>query len=199
MNILIVGAGKLGVKLAHYFKMKNNSVWGWKRSKVIDNNLDFINFDSVDVSKNITIEPSVSLDLVFYMVAPSLYDEKSYNNSYYLGVKNTISWLEKNQLNPKFIFISSTGVYGQKKGEDVDENSEVSSESISGKYLLKGEEEVYKSNLDSCSVRFGGIYDESRLGAFYGCYFKSFSKQQEKCYLNLIHSEDCVGVLFFSF
>jgi nucleoside-diphosphate-sugar epimerase len=194
LNILIVGAGKLGSKLADHFNSNGHNVWGWRRNPPASSSNN-ITFESVDISQEITVLPKSLFDLVFYMVAPVTYEEKSYKESYPLGVKNTIDWLKKNNLNPKFVFISSTGVYGQTNGESVDEKSIVSSDSISGKYLLDAEDEVANSGLVSCCVRFGGIYDESRLGAFSGCYFKTFPKEQENCYLNLIHSEDCVGVL----
>jgi len=93
----------------------------------------------------------------------------------------------------KFIFISSTSVYGDRAGEGVDETTPVDMDRLSPdvRCLLNAEHEVLKSSIPSIVFRLGGIYGygRNRLKRIQkGAFVPAFSG----VYTNRIHLDDIV-------
>jgi nucleoside-diphosphate-sugar epimerase len=102
---------------------------------------------------------------------------------------------QKQQIKRLF-FVSSTGVYSQKTGEWVDEDSAVEPTDDAGRYLLEGEARVIRSAFPGTVVRFAGIYGPQRFRLL-----ERITRGEEFCaqngsqYTNLIHEMDCVAIL----
>jgi len=58
--------------------------------------------------------------------------------------------------------VSSTSVYGQNRGEWVDEDSETRPTSDGARWLVAAEERIWEANEANCVVRFSGIYGPGR-------------------------------------
>jgi nucleoside-diphosphate-sugar epimerase len=91
----------------------------------------------------------------------------------------------------KFLYISSTGVYGQDDGGEVDESSPAEPADDSGR-VVRDAEEVLRARLPSAVVlRFAGIYGPGRLLARADALRRGelLAGDGER-WLNLIHVED---------
>jgi nucleoside-diphosphate-sugar epimerase len=81
-----------------------------------------------DISKEIPkIDKNLELDLVIHIAgkAHSKENDSDYYNVNVLGTQNLILGLENSIKPKKFVFISSVSVYGQEKGENITENTEL--------------------------------------------------------------------------
>ncbi|HEV3436193.1 MAG TPA: NAD-dependent epimerase/dehydratase family protein, partial [Gemmata sp.] len=63
----------------------------------------------------------------------------------------------------RFIYVSSTGIYGQTNGEPVDETSPTEPIEASGKVVLDAERLLLEKRPDAIVLRFAGMYGPNRL------------------------------------
>ena len=63
----------------------------------------------------------------------------------------------------RFVHVSSTSVYGQTDGEEVDEQSATEPEEESGKIVLEAERVLRRAAPEAIILRFAGIYGPGRL------------------------------------
>jgi len=121
-----------------------------------------------------------------------------YRQSYLEGMESVAQWAQKSGSQARFIFTSSTSVYPQSEGETVDENSDCSGCSESGKILLQAEDVVRNAGFAQWWVlRLGGIYGPGRH------YLLDAIKEGRQTlpgngehYLNLIHQWDICRAIF---
>jgi len=92
------------------------------------------------------------------------------------------------------VFVSSTGVYAQRRGEWVDEDSSAEPEGHAGRRLLEGERIALGSPFQAVVLRAGGIYGPGRAGAIERALFRA-SGDGPPVYTNRIHRDDLAGVL----
>lgn len=197
INVLIAGCGYVGCELARLLQTYEGfAVWGLRRSinKLPDGIVHPIAGDLLDLEQ-LGKWPQ-SIDYVVYAAAASSYNEGSYHDIYVKGLSNVITRLKADGYQPKrILFISSTSVYHQNNGEAVDEDSPTSPDSFGGKIMLEAENIVLKSPFPATCVRLGGIYgpdktwvvDQVKAGK--GC------PSEPVVYTNLIHRDDCAGIL----
>ena len=192
-SYLIAGCGYVGTALAKKLKEEGHSVSFLSRSEKKINGCQGIQVDLCDPN---TLTELPTCDYILYMAAPDLKDLSSYEQAYYYGVKNLIKAYEHRP--PKrFILVSSTSVYGERKGEWVDENS-VTDPSPKAEMLLKGEQYVTQSRIPATVIRFAGIYGPGR----HSFVDKVMRGEQTILpnttrYTNRIHRDDCANLLYF--
>jgi len=138
-----------------------------------------------------------ALDVVVYAASPAGRDDAFYRTTYVEGLRNLIAALAAQGQKPRrTIFVSSTAVYGQTRGEWVDETSPTQPTHFSGTRLLEAEALLRDSGLPGVVLRLGGIYgprrtrlvDEVRQG-------RAAIARGGPHYTNRIHRDDCVGAL----
>lgn len=188
---LIIGCGYVGQALAKLYVNQGTEVWALQRHPVNLNNVKNILCDITLVNKNVL--PDV--DLIFYLVSPNSSSESSYFEVYDTGLNKLIALLREKQ-NTKLVFCSSTRVYGQCHGEEVDENSIAQPNDVQGKLLLNAEKSVL-SLPNSVVVRFGGIYGPRRTKLLEELMNNKIMLSPTPVYTNRIHLSDCVGILYF--
>lgn len=196
VKTLIAGCGDIGIRLANRLLDSEHEVWGIRRNT--GNLPDGIHAITGDMSDNEQFpELPLELDYVVYCAAAGERSEIRYRQTYVEGLKNLLGKLDQQpNKKPLIIFVSSTAVYAQNKGEWVDENSETKPKSFSGQILLEAEKLLAESGYRHSVVRLGGIYGLGRA------HFINKVKngevtvsEQYPQYTNRIHCEDCAGVL----
>lgn len=188
-SILIAGCGDIGCKLGEILS-KNHQVYALRR------NIDSVPAKLHPVQVDLNHKPDKlpdNIDYVFYMVSAEKYKDSAYYNAYVLGLKNLLSALE-NQNIKRLFFISSTSVFAQNEGEQVNENSPTDPHSFSAKRILEGEELALNSQIPATVVRFGGIYGPGRTHLI-DLVREGKAHCMEDLWSNRIHSADCVGIL----
>lgn len=143
-------------------------------------------------------------DVVILSVAPisdRLVEPEVYAQTYIPTAKNLVAALQANSHPQQLIYLSSCGIYGDKKGEWVDEKSPVNPANPYSEVLCQTEEvlrQIFRENVRLCILRLGGIYGpgremEKRIRRLAGKTLSGSGKNVN----NWIHLEDVVGVVEF--
>ena len=134
------------------------------------------------------LERFLETDILVLNLPPSL---KGHGRLYLETLKRVVELVfQKKSL--KVIFVGSTGVYGENQGV-VDEFSRPLPSSKRGENLLAAEKIIRELGDKVTIVRFGGLVGGNRHPAF--SLSGRMERKVEKGPINLIHKEDCVGII----
>lgn len=193
MRILIAGCGYVGEALGRRLVAEGHQVFALRRRAArVPPPLSPV---EADLSDPATLERlPAALDVVFYTASAGGGGEPAYRTSYVEGVANLRRRLA---FRGRFVFASSTAVYGQRDGSWVDETSPTEPAGFRGRILLEAEACARRASGD-VAVRFGGIYGPGREGLL-----ERVRRGQATIapgpsrYTNRIHRDDAAGVLRF--
>lgn len=194
-RVLIVGCGDVGGTLGLLLAAQHHEVWGLRRhAEAIPSSLHPLQAD-VTRPETMDILPK-TMDYVVYAAAAQGFSDAAYRAAYVDGVRNVLKALSSaRQSLKRFIFTSSTGVYGQRDGAWVDERSETSPNGFSGWRMLEAERLVLSGNVAGTVVRFGGIYGPGRHRLIDRVRSGAPCVMEPPLFTNRIHRDDCAGVL----
>ncbi len=194
LKILIAGCGDVGIALGLMLVEDGHRVYALRRNVgALPSSLEAVAADLTDPA---TLGSLPEADVVYYAAAADGRDEADYQRAYVSGVGNVLKSLKDgNRSVRRFIFVSSTGVYGQDAGEWVDETSPTQPARFTGKKLLEGERLCLEGPYPATAVRFGGIYGPGRNRLLRQVRDGATCVEQPPRYTNRIHRDDCAGVL----
>lgn len=193
---LIAGCGYLGSSLGQRLLLDAHSVWGLRRrAGALPAGLRAIEADLA--IPNTLRELPGDLDYVVYSVAPAGPDEPLYRSACVDGLRNLLEALRVGGQHPsRLLYVSSTGVYGQEKGEWVDETSPAEPPHFTGRRLLEGEALALGGPFPASVLRLGGIYGPRRTGLLDRVRSgRAIYRASPPRYVNRFHLADCVGAL----
>ncbi len=196
LKILIAGCGYVGTALGHQLVSMGHQVWGLRRN--INALPSCIQPIAADMSSDFEVHiTSHRWNIVYYTASAAGYTEAAYEAAYVTQVSRLLRVLENSDRPPdRFIYTSSTGVYHQQDGSWLDENSPVEPTSFSSRALILGEEQVFRAKVPGIVVRLAGIYGPGRTRLIDQVVTGDAVCVQDKtAWLNLIHREDCAGIL----
>ena len=196
-KILVAGCGKIGFNVAKKLAGSGHEVTALCRTpKATD--VDF-NYFPADLEKPEQLKPlPVNFDVVLIIVSPSDYSDEGYRAIYVDAVANLLEHFQQHNASPSLIYVSSTRVYGQHKGEWVDEQTKPVPLDSKGCILLEAEKQVQAFGAgENCVVRFSGIYDAQARFLLRALEQGKPIQRQPPAYTNRVHREDCIGVLVF--
>ncbi len=164
---LIVGCGYLGRRVAKIWREKGVPVTALTRTETGAKALESIGIEPVigDVTDPRTLSgilDKAPFEGVFHAVGLDRSSGKSMEEVYVKGLENLLEILRPD-LCPKFVFISSTSVFGQTDGTWINEATPPDSLHGSGGVVRKAEILLRKKRPDSVILRFAGIYGPGRL------------------------------------
>jgi nucleoside-diphosphate-sugar epimerase len=189
---LILGCGYLGQRMARAWVDQQRKVYAVTRSRA-----DFLLKQGIepivgDVLDPATLQHLPKVDTVLYAVGFDRSSQRSMREIYVQGLRNVLERLPDCQ---RFLYVSSTGVYGHTDGTEVDETSPTEPREESGKVVLEAEQTLRALRPDAFILRFAGIYGPNRLlrkqPLLNG---DPFVGDADK-WLNLIHRDDGVRAL----
>jgi nucleoside-diphosphate-sugar epimerase len=201
MHVLIVGCGYVGLPLGKELVRRGHEVSGLRRSVLAEAELQAAGITPLhaDITQPETL---AKLPRDFDWVvncAASGGGADEYRKIYLEGNRNLAAWLDGSPLK-KFVYTSSTSVYGQNDGSFVTEKSPVEPEAETSKILVEAEKlllsAVAERQFPAVILRVAGIYGPGR-----GHFFKSFLRGEARIegdgsrFLNMIHREDLIGVI----
>jgi len=199
MRVLIIGCGYVGLPLAKELICQGHEVYGLCRSAS-----DILAGSGVisvpaDITKPETLgKIQHHFDWVVNCAASGGGTEEDYRQLYFEGNRNLISWLRKSSIK-KFIYTSSTSVYGQNDGSIVTEESPAQPEAPTARILAQTEAILLaaaQTGFPAVILRVAGIYGPGR-----GHSFKQFLKGEARIegdglrHFNMIHRDDLIGVI----
>lgn len=196
MNILIAGCGYVGGELARRLVLESHAVWGLRRNTAaLPGGVRPFTAD-LRAPETLRAFPA-RFDFVFYTAGSGDFSDEAYRAAYVEGPRNLLRALADDaQPVRRIFFTSSTGVYHQDGGAWCDEDTPVSPPRFSGARLLEGERTFQEGPFPATVLRLGGIYGPGRTRLI-----DQVRQGTARCvegrtvYLNLIHRDDCAGVL----
>jgi len=193
-KILIAGCGYVGSALAAGLIEAGHTVFALSRKRRALAGATPVCADLLDPETLTALPPGI--DVVFYTAAASgAYDERSYRRIYVDGMSNLLEALaSRSSKCRRVLFTSSTGVYGQNEGEEVDERSTTAPGSFSGKIMLEAEARLRSSAFPCTILRLGGIYGPGR-NRLIDTVARGDAQQAEATFTNRIHRDDAAGIL----
>lgn len=202
MRVLIVGCGYVGLPLGAELVRLGHEVFGVTRS---DQNHAALKSHSIhpliaDIGDRATLDPlPLPFDWIVNTVSSNKGGIDDYQKIYLGGTRHLIDWLASAPPK-KFVYTSSTSVYGQTDGSQVKESSPTEPASETGRVLVATEKLLLDALRDqkfpAVILRVAGIYGPER-GHLFLQYLKG-----EACIpgkgdrlLNMIHRADLVNCI----
>jgi nucleoside-diphosphate-sugar epimerase len=199
MRVLIVGCGYVGLPLGVELVRLGHEVYGLRRSASAENELKAVGLQPL--LGNVTRPETLAklpreFEWVVNCVAASG-GADDYRQVYLQGTRNLIEWLAPNPPK-KFVYTSSSSVYGQTDGSQVKESSPTEPLAETAKILVETEKlllaAVQEKKFPAVILRVAGIYGPDR-----GHWFRQFLKDEARMegdgsrFLNMIHRDDLIG------
>ncbi len=194
-RVLIAGCGYAGCELGRRLAARGDEVWGLRRdTRKLPGAILPI---AADLSDPETLRDLPGpFDVVYYTAGASEYSDTAYRAAYITGKGNTLDAVAARGGAGRFVFTSSTAVYAQDDGSEVDERSPAEPRTFSGLRVLEGEQLLHARHPRGIAVRLGGIYGPGRTGLIDRVRRGEARREAAQShYLNLIHVEDIAGVL----
>lgn len=164
-KLLIIGQGDIGLPVTNKLAQDGLPVTGLARSErshyQLDDKADFMQADAM----TLTVEKLKDFTRIAIIVTPDEYSTSGYNDSYLSICQHLATLADKLKALERVVFISSTGIYGQNKGEWVDEHTApVTPERDASKVILQAEQALQQGFGDKAIIiRPSGIYGRERL------------------------------------
>lgn len=192
---LIIGCGDIGMSLGRQLKEAGHRVLGARRNVQMleGSGIEALALDINDVD---TLSALPDVDILVYVVSADHFDEGAYQAAYPKGLASALAEYGQRDVPPKRVFfVSSTSVYAQQSGEQVDESSSTEPHGFSGQLMREAEQILLRHAVPGTVVRFSGIYGPGRDRLIRQVSEGRIAPASPPMYTNRIHRDDCVGVL----
>ena len=195
MRILIAGCGRLGSEAGVGLARAGHQVYGLRRDpSQLPAAIAPIRADLTDTQQALPIPDR--LDAVIYALTPAQRTEAAYRSAYVEGLQRLLVTPALANPETHWLFVSSTAVYGDADGGEVDEHTVPAPGRFNGAVLAQAEQLLQRWRERSCLLRLGGIYgpgrqyliSQLRLGQL------RVSRTQPR-YTNRIHSTDAARLM----
>ncbi len=201
MKVLVVGCGYVGMATGGELARQGHEVFGMRRSSDAEAEMRALGLKPL--LADITVRESLGVttpdfDWVINCASASGGGAQEYRRVYVEGNRNLVGWLAGSPVR-RFVYTSSTGVYGQDDGSRVEESSATTPASDTGKLLVAAEQtllEAARQGFPAVILRLAGIYGPGR-----GYWLKQFLAGEARLegtgsrILNMIHRHDVTGAI----
>jgi nucleoside-diphosphate-sugar epimerase len=161
MRVLIAGCGDVGNILASLLLQKGHQVFGLKRN--ISSLQEGVQAIQADLTRPSTLRNlPEDIDLLVFMPTPASRDQAAYEAIFLEGWNNL--WASLRQKPTRTLMVSSTAVFGQSDGRQVNEETPPDPTRFNGKILQQMEQLGHDSSENLIVARVAGIYGPGREG-----------------------------------
>lgn len=202
MKALIAGCGYVGIPLATELIRAGHEVYAINRTHALQAEIEKagVHFLTADVSDRSSLDKlPAPFDWIVDMVSAGGGGPVEYRKAYLEGVRNFIDWSKP--FPPKrFVFTSSTAVYGQNDGSQVKEESPTDPALETARILVETERTLVEAfqnfKFPSIVLRVAGIYGPDR-----GYWLRQFLQNEAAIeghgdrFSNMIHRDDLVQAI----
>lgn len=203
MRVLIVGCGYVGLPLGIALVQQGHEVYGLRRTLEGAAELEAAGIKplAADIADPAQIEALPGpFDWVVNLVSSGKGGTEAYQRVFLDGSRNLIAWLKRQPTPPKkFVYASSTSVYGQTDGMPVKESSPTNPASPTSQLLVQAEGILTAeaaAGFPAVILRVAGIYGPDR-----GHHFQKFCRNEARLegkgerIINMIHRDDVVNCI----
>lgn len=201
MNKLVVGCGYLGQRVANVWRNEGSSVYVVTRKPDRANRLSDSGFIPIiaDVTKLDSFDLLPEVSTVLFAVGFDRTSGDTIHDVYVSGLQRTLDALAASipGKKPRFVYISSTGVYGQSSNEWVDEHSTCEPKREGGRACLAAENLLAEHAIGANRIilRLAGIYGPDRVPRLADVKENRPLPVNGDSYLNLIHVDDASAIV----
>jgi nucleoside-diphosphate-sugar epimerase len=196
VTTLIIGCGYLGRRTGAILRQAGERVLGTVRSAARAAEIAGLGIEPViaDVLERSSMRVWPAVDRLLYCVGFDRAAGFSMRTVYVDGLQNVLDELPRSVT--RFVYASSTGVYGQTNGEWVDEESPACPRHESGMVCLAAEERVRawagtrEGSVSAIILRFAGLYGPDRVVRSAMLERGQAIPGDPDKFLNLIHVDD---------
>ena len=198
MRVAILGCGYVGLELGRQLR-DDHEVVGVRRSPEGLDTIEAAGLEAVqaDVTDRDSLAAVPDVDAVVFAASSGGRGPGPARAVYIEGQRTVVDEFAARERPPdRYVYTSSTGVYGDHGGDWVDEQTEPTPDSERGEVLLAAErvalEESTGAGIDGTVVRLAGIYgpDRYRIERY-------LDRPVVEGYRNIIHRDDAAGVVGF--
>ncbi len=194
MRVVIVGCGYVGSALAVRAKAHHHDVWAVRRSPR-GAPAPGVHVVQADASSGRGLDAlPADVDVVVYAVSPDERSEQAYRAAYPDGVQTVLRTLRPR----RFILVSSTSVYGESRGEWVDDATPPCPASATGTQIVAAERLAQEGCAATIIVRPSGIYGPGRVSLLQRVRGGEAESPDRPIFTNRIHRDDLAEVLLFT-
>lgn len=192
---LIIGCGYLGRHIAALWSAQIHRVFATTRSTARADEWRALGLQPIlcDVLDPASLHSLPRVESIAYCIGLDRSTGISMHSLYVGGLANVLAALP--QPAPRFVYVSSTSVYGQTEGEEVDESATTEPQEESGKVVLEAERFLRARLPSAVILRFAGIYGPGRLIRVQAIKAGEPILGDAEKWLNLIHVEDGAAVV----
>jgi nucleoside-diphosphate-sugar epimerase len=202
MRVLSIGCGYVGLALSRELIARGGQLTALRRSAgdPAASTVPGLEWWSADITRPDTL-PRLTrpFEAVVQCVAAGGGGADDYRRTYLEGTRHVLEWLAATPPG-KFVYTSSTGVYGQDDGSVVDETSPTAPSSATAEILIATEQLLLEASrargFPAIILRLSGIYGPGR-----GYWLRQFLSGEARLegdgrrVLNMVHREDVVGAV----
>ena len=196
VKALVVGVGYLGARVARRWLRSGMTVYGTTRSTARIESLRAEGIEPVRWDVNAGGDSLPAVDVVVYCVGWDGSSGRTRREVYVEGLKATLACLPRPR---RFLYVSSTGVYGDHGGAWVDEATPPNPSDDAGRACAEAEESLWRfareNRWDAIVLRLAGIYGPGRLIGLERLRRGERIAGDPEGRLNLIHVEDAATVV----
>jgi nucleoside-diphosphate-sugar epimerase len=202
MRVLIIGCGYVGLPLGAELTRLGHEVYGLRRSTDGDKALAAAGVRPMagDVTRPDDLRALPGpFDWVVNTVSSGKGGEAEYREIYWQGTRNILAWLSGTPIK-KYVYTSSTSVYGQTDGSLVKEDAPTQPQSPTSRILVETEQLLLaaarEQKFPAVVLRVAGIYGPDR-GHLFLQYLRNEARIAGKGdrLINMIHRDDLVNVI----
>ncbi|HEY1601890.1 MAG TPA: SDR family oxidoreductase [Pirellulales bacterium] len=194
---LVVGCGYLGRRVAERWRAASHEVYAITRSRKHGEEFAQAGIRPIvaDVMRLETLTSVPAAATVLYAVGYDRTQSRGIEEVYLRGLVNVLNALPSGT--GRVIYVSSTGVYGDRGGEWIDEHTPCFPDRTGGKACLAAEEALlaHPRGADSIILRMAGIYGPGRIPSRDALEAGRTIAAPAKGWLNLIHVDDAASVV----
>ena len=197
MAKIVFGCGYLGLEVAKRWRAAGDTIYAVTRSNERAKQLEDLGLQPIvsDLTQGISLPSGLVIESALFAVGFDRSSGQSIRDVYVGGLKTALDALPA--ATGLFLYISSTGVYGESAGEIVDEQSPCHPQREGGQACLAAERLLTEHPLGSRRVvlRLAGIYGPGRIPKLAAVQAGEPVAAHPQSRLNLIHRDDAVAVL----
>ncbi|OWT61835.1 NAD-dependent epimerase/dehydratase family protein [Candidimonas nitroreducens] len=159
-RVLLAGAGDLCLRTGRLLREQGDEVWALRRRPPAHDSTG-LRWLAGDLARPLRGLPP-GITHVVYAPAPDARDERAYRAVFEHGPRNLLAALDRAALQ-RFVFISSSAVYGDHGGAWVDEDTPARPAAFNGRILLEAETWLREELGCAASLRLAGLYGPGRV------------------------------------
>lgn len=192
-RVLLVGLGDLGAEIARSLIGAGARVTGVRRGEEAPDGVTLARMDARDPAALAALPEDV--DAAVLCVTPSAPGEAGYRESY-LAVAEAFAERFRGAPIGRVLWVSSTAVYGQGGGVEIDDGAATEPESFRGRVMLESEAALAAA-LPTTALRLSGIYGPGRLALLRRVLEGRGAPAEPVHWTNRIHRDDAAAAVLF--